>query len=150
MDDSDGPGCLGFIAGLSVIALVLLSFPAWRRGLVSLGLSETTSWWLGIIGAFVFAALTIGITRLAHRYAVNRDYAEDVGCLPVLGAVAVGIVIALLYGRVVVAGDPPTWFVDPPSLAGLILDDPPTWLLVTERIAECVTGTVIVFASRRR
>jgi hypothetical protein len=94
--------------------------------------------------------VSLGITRLAHRYAVNRDYAEDVGCLPVLGAVAVGIVIALLYGRVVVAGDPPTWFVDPPSLAGLILDDPPTWLLVTERIAECVTGTVIVFAGRRR
>lgn len=147
MDDGDGVGCLGFVAGLSALVFIAMSFPTWRRGLVSLGLSQTASWWLGIMGALIFAALTIGFMRLVHL-----QLAGDIGGPHMLAAwVGYGL-IALGYGLVFRAGHPPAWLLDPPSLLELVLDNPPRWTLVTERVIEGVIAAVLCLAAvgRRR
>lgn len=145
MDDGDGLGCLGIIASLSALVFIALSFPTWRRGLVNLGLSQTSSWWLGIIGALIFAALTVGFMWL-----VNLQLAGEIGG-PVMLAVWVGYgLIALGYGLVFRAGHPPAWLLDPPSLLELLLDNPPRWMLITERVIEGIIASFFCLAAAGR
>lgn len=142
MDDGDGLGCLGIIASLSALVFIAVSFPTWRRGLVSLGLGDTASWWLGIIGAIIFAALTIGFLRLAHL-----QLAGEVGGALMLAVWLVYGLIALGYGLVFRAGHPPAWLLDPPLLVELLLDHPPRWMLITERVIEGVIGSFLCLAT---
>lgn len=145
MDDGDGLGCLGIIASLSALVFIAVSFPTWRRGLVNLGLSQTSSWWLGIIGALIFAALTVGFMWL-----VNLQLAGEIGGPPML-AVWVGYgLIALGYGLVFRAGHPPAWLLDPPSLLELLLDNPPRWMLITERVIEGIIASFFCLAAAGR
>ncbi|GAA1783272.1 hypothetical protein GCM10009682_01610 [Luedemannella flava] len=66
---TEAQGC--FYVGVLVVFL-LLSFPAWRQGLIRLGVSQAWSWPVAVVGMIVLAVVLIGSMFGAHEAESRR------------------------------------------------------------------------------
>jgi len=136
--DDDGPGCLGVIAGLSILIYTVVSFVYFRRGIEDLGAGETGSLIFAILGSLILFLAVAGAGRVLRA---------DLGCLVGLGYLLVAGALLIGHHLVVRQGNPPQWVLDPPTPVEWIWDDPPLWAEIAQGIVAVIVSYLTVMTA---